>query len=596
MGSNLSVPANNGTLLGLAQADGKPLPAAHVLENLGAFIFDALSPHVALLRGDGTALAVNQSWRAFSKIHPVAPHSLEEGDNYLEICKKMPPDRHAEQETFERGFQAINKGLLLEFSFEFSCLVAGGPRWFQCKMTPLDIQGEKHIILSHEDITELKQAQNEIQQLAYFDNLTGLPNRLLFMDRLNQALVKAGRDQKMVAVLFLDLDRFKIINDSLGHAAGDQLLQTVAQRIRSALRAMDTVARFGGDEFVLLLPALEDPDDATLIAKKLLRILPVPVRLGDQEVFPSGSIGIALFPSDAEDTETLIGYADMAMYHAKESGRHNFQFFSQELNSRLKSRMRLETDLRRALQQGEFEIFYQPSYELESNRWISVKSLLRWNHPEQGLLAAQEFISLAEESGLIIPLGEWALREACLQVKKWQEMSWPELLLSFNLTLRQPHNPKTVNSIAQILGETGFDPSRLELEINESAFLKNLEESINLLLGLKKLGVQIAINNFGFSFSSLRYIKRLGFERLNIDHSFVQSAPGHAENEAITEAIIKMGKSLRVKVLGKGVENREQLEFLRAHQCDEIQGFFFDLPAPAATLLERMRSRTPDPF
>ncbi|NLC70035.1 MAG: EAL domain-containing protein [Desulfuromonadaceae bacterium] len=567
-------------------------PVNPLLDGLGSSLFDALSPHIAILDDHGKVLGVNKSWRSFRKLHPPPPHSLEVGDNYLETCRLIPPEHQNESDAFLKGFLAVKKGLLLEFSYEFSAMVSGGCRWFQCKMTPLEMAGCRNILLSHEDITELKQAQNEIHKLAYFDNLTGLPNRLLFFDRLNQALSKADRDRKMVGVLFLDLDRFKAINDTLGHAAGDQLLQTVAQRVKNSLRAMDTVARFAGDEFVILLPDLEHPDDASLIAKKLLKSLSVKLRLGDNDIFPSCSVGIALYPDDARSTETLIGYADLAMYHAKESGRHNFQFFSQELNSRVKARMGMETDLRRALQQQEFDLFYQPVYDLKSGRWVAVKPLLRWNHPQKGLLPAHKFISLSEETGLILGLGRWALLKGCRQVKEWQELGWPDLQLSINLSLRQMQAPGTLEMVSNILRETGFDPVNLVLEIEETVFLKSLEENFQILLAFKHLGIQIAVNNFGFSFSSLRYIKRLGVNRLNIDHSFIRNAPGNPEDEAITEAIIKMGKSLHVKVLGKGVEKPEQMEFLRQHQCDEIQGFYFDSPAPPAELLKRIKIRS----
>lgn len=566
-------------------------PVSPLLDGLGNSLFDALSPHIAILDEQGKVLAVNKSWRSFSKLHPPPPHSLDVGDNYLETCRKIVPEYRNEGEAFQKGFFAVEKGLHLEFSYEFSADLAGGCRWFQCKMTPLELAGSRNILLSHEDITELKQAQNQIRQLAYFDNLTGLPNRILFCDRLNQALSKAERNRKMVAVLFLDLDRFKVINDTLGHAAGDQLLQIIAQRIKNSLRAMDTVARFAGDEFVIILPDLENPDDASLIAKKLLKLLPVKVRVGDHDIFPSCSIGIALYPDDAQNSETLIGYADLAMYHAKESGRHNFQFFSQELNMRVKARMRLETDLRRALQQQEFNLFYQPVFNLLNGRWVAVKTLLRWNHPQRGLLSAQNFIALCEETGLILSLGEWALRKGCRQVKEWQEAGFPDLQLSVNLSPRQIQAPGTIEKVSRVLQETGLDPAQLVLEIDETVFLKSLEENIPILMAFRNLGIQIAVNDFGYSFSSLRYIKRLGINRLQIDRSFIKNTPGNPEDEAITEAIIKMGKSLQVKVLGKGVEKSEQMKFLLQHQCDEIVGFYFDAPAAPEDLLARVRSR-----
>ncbi len=561
-----------------------------VMRDLGASIVNSLSPHIAILDENGEVLAVNNAWREFSKLNPPLPHSLAEGDNYLYTCQMGLLKENPEAEAFCQAFQALCKDALLEFSLEFSSLLHDGPRWFLGKMTSFPSMSRKHIVLAHEDITELKQAQSEIHHLAYYDSLTGLPNRVLFMDRLDQAVAKAKRENSLVALLFLDLDRFKIINDTLGHTAGDQLLQTVAQRLKSVVRESDTVARLGGDEFMVLLPDLEQPEDASIIARKFLKVIPLKINLSEQDIFPSASIGIALYPDDALNGDNLITFADMAMYHAKEKGRHNFQFFSSELNAKTIAKMRLESELRRGFQQKEFTIFYQPYYEIESKKLKGVKGLLRWMHPTKGVIQASEIISMLEDGGLLVPLGEWALTEACSQIKSWEKCGWKTPLLSMNLTDKQIQTPNILDTIMRILQETDFAPSALELEIDEQIFLKNLEETYRILYQLKSKGVKIAVNNFGLTYSSLRYIKRLGIDRLKIERSFIQSVPHNLEDAAITEAIINMGKTLNVKVLGKGVENPSQVEFLKRHHCDEIQGFLFDHPAPADMTFKKLKS------
>ena len=415
-----------------------------------------------------------------------------------------------------------------------------------------------------------------------------MPNRLLFLDRLGQAIAKAKRENHLIGLLFLDLDRFKIINDTLGHTAGDQLLQTIAQRLKSLVRESDTVSRLGGDEFTVLLPNLENPEDVTIIARKILKVIPLKIKLLEQDIFPSASIGIALYPDDALDGDSLITFADMAMYHAKEKGRNNFQFFSRELNEKTIARMKLESEIRRGVQESEFVLFYQPYYEIDSKKLCGVKGLLRWKHPSKGIIPASDIIPLLEDNGLWIPLGEWALREACNQVKSWERSGWETPLLSMNLTEKQIQNPNILDKIISILKETDLSPSALELEIDEQIFLKNLEGTYKVLYLLKTRGIKIAINNFGLTYSSLRYIKKLGIDRLKIEPSLIRDIPDNPGNATITEAIITMGKALKVKVLGKGVENANQVEFLKQHHCDEIQGFFFDYPAPGDVIFKKV--------
>ncbi len=543
-----------------------------VMRDLGASIVNSLSPHIAILDENGEVLAINNAWREFSKLNPPSPHNLTEGDNYLTSCKLQLPEANPEAEAFCQAFQALCNNVLLEFSLEFSSNLPTGTRWFLGKMTSFPSMNRKHIVISHEDITELKQAQSEIHHLAYFDSLTGLPNRILFLDRLEQAINKAKREENLVALLFLDLDRFKIINDTLGHTAGDQLLQTISQRLKSLVRGSDTVARMGGDEFMILLPDLDNPEDAAVIARKLLKIIPMKTKVQDQDIFPSASVGIALYPNDAWDGDSLITFSDMAMYHAKEKGRNNFQFFSKDLNEKTMARMKLESEIRRGVQEKEFLLFYQPYYEIESRKLCGVKGLLRWNHPKKGIIPASDILPLLEDSGVWVPLVEWALKEACYQVKSWENNGWRNPLLSMNLTEKQLQSPNTLTTISQVLENTGLAPSALELEIDEQIFLTNLEETSQVLYQLKSQGIKIAINNFGLTYSSLRYIKRLGVDRLKIAPSLIRNIPGNQEDAAITEAIINMGKTLKIKVLGKGIEKSNQVEFLKNINVMKFKG------------------------
>jgi diguanylate cyclase (GGDEF)-like protein len=427
-------------------------------------------------------------------------------------------------------------------------------------------------------------ASVEFGHMAYHDALTGLPNRPLFMDRLIVSLAQASRANQKLAVFFLDLDRFKDINDSLGHSTGDALLKAVAERIRRCVREGDTVARFGGDEFTLLIPRIENIEDAAKIAQKIIDTLKVPVLVAEREMFVTTSIGIGIFPDDGHDPETLVRNADTAMYRAKDQGRDSYQLYAPAMNAHALERLAMENRLRKALSQRELMVYYQPLIELASKRIVGLEALVRWQHPELGFLLPAHFISTAELSGLIIPIGQWVLLTASKQLRQWQKRIDPELTVSVNLSARQFQQPNLVSSVAEVLDASGIDPRSLELEITESNAMQNAEVTIHTLRDLKALGVRISMDDFGTGYSSLNYLKRFPIDTLKLDQSFVREVNTDPRDAAIVSAVISMAHSLDLTVVAEGVETEEQLGFLRQQRCDRIQGFLFSAPMSAEEL------------
>jgi diguanylate cyclase (GGDEF)-like protein/PAS domain S-box-containing protein len=453
----------------------------------------------------------------------------------------------------------------------------------EISMTALDGGG---IVVVVRDISERTYAEEQIKHLAYHDALTGLPNRLLFKDRLTVALSHAQRNGSRLAVLFLDLDRFKVINDSLGHNIGDQLLQAVAARVQSCVRESDTVARLGGDEFTLLLPNLSRSDDAAPVAQKLLEAVRYPFHIEGREFFITTSIGVSLYPEDGLDAETLIKNADTAMYQAKEQGRDNYQLFNAYINARALQRIALEHGLRRALTNDELAVHYQPIFDFRSGRISGMEALLRWNHPEMGSIPPGMFIPLAEANGVMVPIGTWAMRAACRQAREWHEAGFKNLSLAVNLSVCQLQQPDLVQRVREILDETQIQPRMLELEITESSAMQSPETSVRTLYELKKLGVRISLDDFGTGHSSLSYLKRFPIDTLKIDQSFVRDITTDPDTASIVSAIIAMARSLRLKVIAEGVEFSEQANFLRRYNCDQMQGYLIKPPVPAAEFLE----------
>lgn len=427
-----------------------------------------------------------------------------------------------------------------------------------------------------------KNAETRIHQMATHDPLTGLPNRVLLLDRLDQALHGAHRKQHYVGVLFLDLDHFKTINDSLGHDIGDQLLQAVTERLRHCIRQEDTLARQGGDEFIIVLPDISKPAAAGRVAEHLLRALHEPFCLHNQRLHIGASIGVSIYPLDATDPPTLIRFADGAMYQAKEAGRAGYAFFTAELNNRVSERFALSNELRRALEANEFVLHYQPQFDLVTGRLIGAEALIRWQHPERGLVPPIKFIPVAEETGLINTIGEWTLRAACVQNRRWQDAGLPPIPIAVNLSAKQWLQPHLEDQVIHALATAGLAPDLLELEITESLLMRDTEKMIGTMRQLQARGVKFAVDDFGIGYSSLSYLKRFPINRIKIDQSFVRDVPADPDDTAITTAIIQMGKSLRLTVIAEGVETLEQLRFLREQGCDAAQGYHFSKPVPAA--------------
>ena len=434
------------------------------------------------------------------------------------------------------------------------------------------------------DITDLKVAQEKIEYQAYHDVLTDLPNRKLFIDRLEMAMAQSRRSSKPLAVLFLDMDRFKITNDTLGHSGGDRVLMSVADRLLSVLRGGDTVARFGGDEFALLVPELRDPADAAIVARKILKSLEKPIALDRRSAHMSASIGVALFPNDGEDPETLLKNADSAMYRAKEAGRNNFQLCTEEMKRRAVERMSLEQSLRSALKNNELVLHYQPIIDLRNSRICAVEALVRWDHPERGLLSPDQFTPVAEDTNLIVPIGRWVMLTAFQQLKEWHRGGLTDLRLAINLSARQFQQPDLLPMIDHLIAETGVDPRKIELEITESTAMLHVSRTVRLLHELRETGMTVAVDDFGIGYSSLNYLKRFPIDAVKIDRTFVHGLNHSSGDAAIVDAVIVIGRSLNLRVIAEGVETEEQFNMLLARGCHEAQGYLFTPPLTAEEL------------
>jgi diguanylate cyclase (GGDEF)-like protein/PAS domain S-box-containing protein len=441
------------------------------------------------------------------------------------------------------------------------------------------------------DITERVVAAERIQYVAYHDGLTDLPNRIMFSEVLSHAVGQAKRHNRNLALLFVDLDRFKNINDMLGHAAGDDLLKEVSARIKASIRSSDVVARLGGDEFVVLLEDIHEQKNVVKVVRKLLSSLNEPLTMHSQEFRVTASIGVTMFPHDAQDEPTLMRNADMAMYRAKEEGRNTFQFFSGDMmDTHSFERLALESSLRRALERQEFRVHYQAKVDAKTRAITGVEALVRWQHPELGLVPPSRFIPIAEETGLIVPIGRWVLQEACRQNKAWQDAGMPAVRIAVNLSARQFTDKGLLKEVRSILADSGLSPSLLELEITESMVMRDLPKALEILTALKRLGVWLAIDDFGTGYSSLSSVKRFPIDVIKVDRSFIRDIPEDSDDKALTEAIIRMAKSLSLTVVAEGVETKEQVAFLQRHACDEFQGYYFSKPIPAedfARLLQR---------
>ncbi|MDH5546540.1 MAG: EAL domain-containing protein [Gammaproteobacteria bacterium] len=444
------------------------------------------------------------------------------------------------------------------------------------------------IIAVSRDITERKESEERLLYLANYDSLTGLPNRALFRDRLRRAIARAQRNSGKVALMFLDLDRFKTINDSLGHHAGDQLLRGVARRLKQHAREGDTIARLGGDEFTVILEGVKDSDDAAIVAEKILELMQAPFRLDGHEVVVTPSIGITIFPDDADDMRSLLKNADTAMYRSKETGRNGFQFYTADMNAKAYELLLLENNLRHAMERNEFELHYQPQIDLHSQAVIGLEALLRWKHPERGMIQPETFIPYAEETGMIIQIGQYVLREACREAKKWADAGL-QTRVAVNLSMYQFVDKDFVVHVADALRETQLPAHMLELEVTESFLAHNVEQAAETLRRLHRLGVHLSIDDFGTGYSSLSYLKQFPLNTLKIDQSFVQDIGEGNDSATIAEAIVGLGKSLGLNVIAEGVEKDEQMYFLRDRGCDLAQGFLISHPMEASKVIPWLR-------
>jgi diguanylate cyclase (GGDEF)-like protein/PAS domain S-box-containing protein len=496
--------------------------------------------------------------------------------------------RTSDRETFLKKLKSEKKLTNHEMSFRRK---NGDSVWAMVNATIVDddsgVRG--FIEATFVDITERKVAEERVQSLAYFDVLTGLPNRTLLRDRLSQALASARRKKSKVGLFFLDLDRFKNINDSLGHSVGDLLLQKVAERLKASARGQDTVARLGGDEFLIVVNDLRDIPDAAVVAQRVVDGMTAEILVQGQSFSISCSLGISIYPEHGLDCETLIKNADTAMYSAKDFGRNNFQFFTADMNAQSLRRLKLESGLRTALDKKELFLVYQPQMDIATGKITGLEALLRWQHPELGLVPPDEFIRIAENSGQIIPIGEWVLRTACRQAQQWQNEGLSPLTIAVNVSAVQFRREGFCKLVKQVLDETGLAPQYLELEVTESLLLASGDVTRSILQELKEMGLNLAIDDFGTGYSSLSYLQRFPVGKLKIDRSFVREVAMKPDDAAITTAIISMAKSLNLKVIAEGVEDEAQMSFLRTLHCDEIQGYYCYKPQTADKVADTLR-------
>jgi diguanylate cyclase (GGDEF)-like protein len=559
---------------------------------------DALATQIAILDESGQIIAVNAAWGREETGNPLVGAACGEGTNYLDACRRALSNGVEEAGTITAGIGSVFLNARAEFSLEYPCQVGDERRWFSVRATRFHGSKQVRVVVAHEDITQRKVAEEQLLHDAFHDSLTDLPNRALFMDRLRRAIVRTRRQEDYrFAVLFLDLDGFKVVNDSLGHATGDQLLIALGRRLEQGMRRGDTLTRLGGDEFAVLADDIPDVNDAIILAERIRDDLKAPFNLGGHEVFATASIGIALGTRDRERPEDLLRDADTAMYRAKAQGKERHVVFDQAMHTSVVERLRLETDLRRAVERREFQVHYQPICLLSTGRIAGFEALLRWEHPERGWIAPSSFVPLAEETGLILPIGLWVLRAACRQLHDWQSRGadLASLMVSVNLSIKQLMEPDIVEQIDQVLRETEVAPEYLKLEITESVIMEHPPSAAEVLQRLKDRGIRLSLDDFGTGYSSLSYLHRFPLDTLKVDRSFVCRLDGEDGDPVIVQTIIALAHNLGLQVVAEGVETEGQLDRLRAMGCQYGQGYFFSRPVDgdSATALLHPRAERP---
>lgn len=543
---------------------------------LAATVFEAASEGIVIFDPDYNILAVNQ---AFSRVTGYEQDEMV-GRKVTEIASSRDARRH---------FQAIHQALEQTGSWQGELVETRKngelyPQWLQLSIVK-DVAGSmSHIVGFFADLSARRESEERMRYLTHFDELTGLANRSLFKERLREANQRVRQGGRSLALLHINLDRFKLLNDSLGHEVADQLLKHVSRRLSSAMPEADTIARLSGDEFAVLFDAYGNLSSLTRVTSRLLAKLRTPISVAGHDLVVSASVGISLLPDSAREISALVSQANIAMHHAKHLGGNNFQFFTESLQASTLERLQLEIQLRKAIEDNQLEVFYQPKLSLETGRLDAAEALVRWRHPERGMVPPGDFIGLAEETGLIVSIGEIVLREACRQACEWQRQGLAPLRVSVNLSVHQLRQGKLVSLVRQVLEESGLEPRYLELELTESQLLDSVEHIISTFQQLRELGVKLAIDDFGTGYSSLSYLKRFPVDYVKIDQAFIRGLGEGTEDAAITQAIIAMAHSLGLKVVAEGVENQVQLDFLKANGCDEVQGYLISRPLEAAAL------------
>ncbi len=572
-----------------------PLWSWFRLEAAGQALFEERERAQVTLHSIGDAVVTTDKNGIVEYMNPVAEELLGYGISEAKGCSFDTIFYAADELSGVRVFYPLTQSILNEKKLrhpESAILRNRSGQEYTVHISATPIQGRSGgvagIAIAFNNLTQVREATRRMEFQATHDALTELPNRYLLLDRLEHAIEKAHRKSKKVAVLFIDLDDFKKVNDSFGHSTGDLLLIKVVERLKIIARTEDTIARLGGDEFVVILEGVIEEEAVAAVAQKILDSLPPPFDLNGHDFFIGASLGISLYPKDGSDPESLLKNADTAMYRAKEAGRNGFQFYTEDMNTRVIKRLIMEEDLRRAIQQNELELYYQLLIGVVEKKITGVECLLRWRHPERGLILPSEFIRLAEETGLIIPIGEWVMRTACNQARYWMQLGFPMFRVAVNLSPRQFSQQGITSMVARILNETGLDANYLGLEITESMIMEDVNGAVATLKILKLMGVHLAIDDFGTGYSSLSYLKRFPIDQLKIDRQFVHDITTEPSNAAISQAIIAMAHSMKLHVTAEGVETGEQVSFLKSNGCDEMQGFYFCKPISDREITEKL--------